>query len=205
MGTRDKRIDTYISKAQPFAQPILTKLRELVHKACPDVNETIKWGMPSFEFKGPMCNFAAFKAHCVTDFWKASLLKDPNGYLGVRKNQGGAAMGHFGRISSIKDLPPDKEIISFIKQHMKLNESGVKLERKPAVIKELIVPPELTNALAKNKKAKTVFENFSVSHQREYCEWIAEAKTAPTKIKRIANTLEMLEEGKSRNWKYTKK
>jgi uncharacterized protein YdeI (YjbR/CyaY-like superfamily) len=205
MGTKDKRIDAYISKAQPFAQPILIKLRELVHNACPDVIETIKWGMPSFDYQGPMFNFAAFKAHCVGNFWKAALLEDPKGLLGLRKNQGGEAMGNFGRITSIKDLPSDKEIISFIKQHMKLNEAGLKLERKPLAKKELIVPPELIQAFSKNKKAKTVFENFSVSHQREYCEWIMEAKTEPTKNKRITSTLEMLEEGKSRNWKYAKK
>src|SRR5882757_4848178 len=108
MATKDKRIDAYIAKSQPFAQPIMKKLRDLVHKACPEVTETIKWGMPSFEYKGPMFGFAAFKQHCVGGFWKSKLLNDPKNLLGERKNAGGEAMGNLGCIISIKDLPPDK-------------------------------------------------------------------------------------------------
>ncbi len=110
MQAKDKRIDQYISKAQPFAQPIMKKLRVLVHKACPDVTETIKWGMPSFEYKGAMFGMAAFKAHCVAGFWKSKLLKDPKRYLGERSAQGGEAMGNLGRMTSAKDLPPDLAI-----------------------------------------------------------------------------------------------
>ncbi|MCX6275165.1 MAG: DUF1801 domain-containing protein [Bacteroidetes bacterium] len=121
MPPKDKRIDAYISKAQPFAQPVLKKLRTLVHKACPEVTETIKWGMPAFEYMGPLLGFAAFKQHCVAGFWKHKLLKDPKGYLGERKNQGGEAMGNLGRMASVKDLPPDRAIIGFIKQAVKLN------------------------------------------------------------------------------------
>ncbi len=202
---KDKRIDDYIAKAQPFAQPVLKHLRELVHKACPDVTETIKWGMPSFEYKGPYFGIASFKKHCVAGFWKAKLINDPKGYLGERKNHGGEAMGHLGCITSLKDLPPDKAMIDFLKQAKKLNDEGVKLERKPAAKKPLKIPKELTLALNKNKKAKTTFENFSPSHKREYAEWISEAKTEPTKLKRLQTTIEWLEEGKSRNWKHKKK
>jgi uncharacterized protein YdeI (YjbR/CyaY-like superfamily) len=202
---KDKRIDQYIAKAQPFAQPILKKMRELVHKACPDITETIKWGMPSFEYKGPFFGFASFKQHCVGGFWKSSLLKDPKGYLGERKNQGGEAMGNLGRMTTIKDLPPDKVMIDFFKQALKLNDEGVKIERKPAVKKPLTIPKELTTALKKNKLANETFENFSPSHKREYAEWISEAKTEATKIKRLKTAMEWLAEGKPRMWKYIKK
>src|SRR6185436_13063986 len=131
MATKDKRIDAYIAKAQPFAQPVMKKLRELVHKACPDVTETIKWGMPSFEYKGPMFGFAAFKNHSVAGFWKAKLINDPHGYLGERSAQGGEAMGNLGKMTSIKDLPPQKAILDFIRQAARLNEEGIKVERKP--------------------------------------------------------------------------
>jgi uncharacterized protein YdeI (YjbR/CyaY-like superfamily) len=205
MITKDKRIDAYIEKSQTFAQPIMKKLRELVHKACPEVTETIKWGMPSFEYKGPMFGFAAFKQHCAGGFWKSKLLNDPKGYLGERSNQGGEAMGNLGRMTSIKNLPPDKVIIDFIRQHMKLNDEGIKVPKKPAVKKELIVPKELVAALHKNKKAKMTFENFSPSHQREYAEWITEAKTDETKNKRLVTAVEWIAEGKPRQWKYMKK
>lgn len=206
MPTKDKRIDDYISKAQPFAQPVLKKLRTLVHKACPEVTETIKWGMPGFEYKGPLFGIASFKAHCVAGFWKHKLLKDPKGYLGERANQGGEAMGNLGRITSVKDLPPDKAIIDFIKQAVKLNEDGIKVpKKKPVAKKELLVPEELMDALSLNKKAKLVFEKFPPSHKREYVEWVSEAKTEATRLKRTETAIEWMTEGKSRNWKYMKK
>jgi uncharacterized protein YdeI (YjbR/CyaY-like superfamily) len=205
MGTTDKRIDSYIEKAQPFAQPIMKKLRELVHKACPEVTETIKWGMPSFEYKGPMFGFAAFKQHCVGGFWKSKLLKDPNGYLGERSAQGGEAMGNLGRMTSMKDLPPDKTFVDFVKQHIKLNDEGIKVKKKPAVKKELVIPKELITALRKNKKAKETFENFSPSNKREYAEWILDAKTDDTRAKRLETAVEWMAEGKPRLWKYMKK
>ena len=206
MAVKDKRIDAYIEKAQPFAKPVLKHLRGLVHKACPEVTETIKWGMPNFDYKGPFFGIAAFKQHCVAGFWKHKLLKDPKGYLGERANQGCEAMGNLGRITSVKDLPPDKAIIDFIKQAKKLNDDGVKIEKKKSVDKkEPVVPKELTAALNKNKKAKTTFENFPPSHKREYVEWIGEAKTEETKTKRLATTMKWLNDGKPRNWKYMKK
>lgn len=205
MATKDQRIDEYIKKAQPFAQPIMKKLRMLVHKACPGVEETIKWGMPSFEYKGPMFGFAAFKQHCVAGFWKHKLINDPDGYLGERSAQGGEAMGNLGRMTSVKDLPPDNVIIGFIRQAAKLNEDGIKVEKKPAVKKALVIPKELTSALSKNKKAKVVFENFSPSQKREYADWITEAKTDATREKRLDTAVEWISEGKQRQWKYMKK
>ncbi|MFI5218618.1 MAG: YdeI family protein [Bacteroidia bacterium] len=202
MTTKDKRIDAYIAKAQPFAQPVMKKLRELVHKACPEVIETIKWGMPSFEYKGPYFGFAAFKQHCVAGFWKSKLISDPKGYLGERKNQGGEAMGNFGCMKSMKDLPPDNAIIDFLKQAKKLNDDGIKIEKKPKSQKELIIPRELTAAISKNKKAKETFDGFPPSQKREYAEWISEAKTDETKSKRLSTAIEWMEEGKPRNWKY---
>lgn len=191
----DKRIDAYIEKSGDFARPILEHLRQLVHKACPDVEETVKWGMPHFDYKGPICHMAAFKEHCAFGFWKHELL------AGTELQR--TAMGSFGRITSLKDLPKDKEIVALIHQAMELNEKGIKVPKKPATVKgEVVVPKALTAALSKNKTAKAAFDKFSPSHRREYSEWIAEAKTDATRDKRIATALEWLSEGKSRNWKY---
>lgn len=192
----DKRIDAYIEKSQDFVRPILEHLRKLVHKACPDVEETLKWSMPSFEYKGILCGFAAFKEHVKFMFWKEVLLKNdefPANELAIKG---------FARIASIKDLPKDKEIIALIHQAMELNEKGINVPKSVSAKGEIVVPNELTAALEKNKKAKAVFEKFSPSHRREYSEWIAEAKTEPTRDKRIATAVEWLSEGKSRNWKY---
>ena len=201
MGTIDPRIDAYIGKAEHFAQPILTRLRELVHKACPDVSETIKWGMPFFEYgKATLCSMAAFKKHCAFTFPKAQLMKDP---VLVENARAETAMGHLGPITAISDLPTEKKFSAWIRDAMELNDKGIKLPRRnPAPKKELMMPPELADALAKNQKAWDVFDKFSYSHRKEYIEWICEAKTETTRNKRVQQTIEWLAEGKSRNWKY---
>lgn len=204
MGRKDKRIDAYIAKSGDFAQPVMNHLRELIHKACPEAEETIKWGMPSFDYKGPFCGFAAFKQHATFGFWKASLMKDSKSLLG-KESKG--AMGNLGRITSVKDLPKDKVLVTWIKEAMKLNEDGVKYHRKlksKHERKEYVMPGSFKKALAGNKKAEKVYEAFSPSHKREYLEWICEARTEETRNKRIADAIKWLTEGKSRNWKYTR-
>lgn len=206
MGKKDNRVDAYIKKAQPFARPVLKHLRDLVHKGCPEVEETIKWSFASFDYKGPFCSMASFKEHAVFGFWKYSLMKDPKGYLGERFNKGGEAMGNLGRIRSIKDLPPDDVILDLIKQAKKLNDDGVKLPpRKVKPKAELVVPDYFNKALNKNKIAAKVFEGFSASHKREYVEWITGAKAEETRNRRMATAMEWIVQGKGRNWKYERK
>ena len=203
MGKNDIRIDTYISKSPDFAGPVLNHLRNLVHAACPEIEETIKWGFPHFDYKGMLCSMAAFKQHCAFGFWKTALMKDAKEMIG--KNE--YAMGHLGKITSLKDLPPDKKIMGWVKEAMKLNDDNIKLpERKKTVDKKDIeIPSSLQKALKENKPAAIVFNSFSPSHKKEYVEWINEAKTNETRNKRIAQTIEWVLEGKSRNWKYMKK
>ena len=196
MPTVDTRIDAYIEKSADFAKPILTHIRKLVHKACPDITETMKWSFPHFDHKGTVCSMASFKQHCAFGFWKQSLMEQ--GAFPTEKT----AMGSFGRITSVKDLPPDKVMTGLIRQAVELNEKGVKVVRKPVEKKELVVPKDLTAALSKNKTAKATFDKFAYSHKKEYVQWIEEAKTEATRNKRLATTVEWLSEGKSRNWKY---
>jgi hypothetical protein len=203
MQSTNKAVDAYIAKAQPFAQPVLSHLRKLIHQACPEVKETIKWGMPSFEYKGLMCGFAAFKQHCSFNLWKAALLKDV-----AVLNAGTTGMGILGKITSLKDLPKDKQIIGWVKEHMVLNEQGVKLPAKAprkTVRKALVIPDYWMKALGENKKALAVFEAFSYSHRKEYVEWIVEAKRPETRQKRMDQALAWLAEGKGRNWQYEAK
>jgi len=205
MIAQDPRIDAYIAKSAPFAQPILQHLRKLIHKGCPDTQETIKWSMPFFEVHGaPLCNMSAFKQHCSFGFWKAALLKDPDGILQVADKH---SAGHLDKLTSLKDLPSDKILIAYIKEAVLLNKEGVKSPARPpaAPKKELPTPAGLLAALKKDKKAQAAFDAFPPSHRREYIEWITEAKTEVTREKRIATTLEWLKEGKSRNWKYQQK
>ena len=203
MTTKDKRIDAYIAKAQPFAKPILKHLRALIHKANPHVQETIKWSFASFDYKGPFVSMASFKQHVAFGFWKYKLINDPKNYIGVRSNEGGDAMGNMGRIASLKDLPPDNVLIDFIQQAKKLNDDGVKLPPKPKKVHApLKVPSYFTDALKKNKKALTHFENFSASAKRDYVEWITEAKTDETRNSRMKLAIEWVSDGKRRNWKY---
>lgn len=205
MAKKDKRVDAYIDKAQPFAQPILKHLRKLVHEACPEIEENIKWSFISFDYKGILCSMASFKQHVAFGFWKATLLKDPKGYLQEGTKAGGSAMGNLGRITSIEDLPADKIIIDFLKQAKKLNDEDVKLPAKTkAAVKELAPPDYFLKELKKSKKAFSNFEAFSPGKKKEYIEWITEAKTDATLEKRMATAVEWISEGKSRNWKYIK-
>lgn len=195
MATTDKRVDAYIAKSADFAKPILTRIREIVHEACPDVEETIKWGMPAFDYKGMMCGMAAFKAHCTLGFWKGSLI------FSDKRDMDG--MGQFGRLTSVSDLPSKKELTGYIRKAMKLNEEGIKVDRQKKPRKpDIPVPADLRAALKKNKKANDAFESFTPSHRREYLEWITEAKTEATRERRLNSALEWMAEGKSRNWKY---
>jgi uncharacterized protein YdeI (YjbR/CyaY-like superfamily) len=199
----DPRVDTYIAKSADFAKPILLHLRKLVHKACPDVEEMIKWSFPCYEYKGPFCSMAAFKQHAAFGFWKAAVMNDPNGLLQIKMR---GAMGHFDRITSVKDLPSDKIMLAYIKEAVRLNDEGIKLPPRVKKTATKIVPPaELLAALTKNKKASSTFDQFNPSHKREYIEWITEAKTEPTRNKRIATAIEYLSDGKPLNWKYQKK
>ena len=153
MGKKNPKIDAYIAKSGDFAKPVLVHLRKLVHQACPDVEENLKWGMPSFEYKGLLCGFASFKQHCTFGFWKASLMKDAKVLLG---NESHAAMGNLGRITSLKDLPKDSIITGWIKEAMKLNDAGIKVTKaKPKKYDktELVIPKYFTDAIKKNKNA----------------------------------------------------
>ncbi|HEY5614378.1 MAG TPA: YdeI/OmpD-associated family protein [Bacteroidota bacterium] len=199
MPNKDPRIDAYIAKSADFAKPILKHIRKAVHTACPEVEETMKWSFPHFDYKGMLCSMAAFKEHCSFGFWKEKLV------LGT--NPGSKdGMGSFGKITSIADLPSKKVFLSLMKKAVELNDAGVKVVRaKPKAKKPLRVPPYLSAALKKNKKAQATFECFSPSHKREYLEWLTEAKTKDTRTKRLAITVEWLTEGKARNWKYMKK
>jgi uncharacterized protein YdeI (YjbR/CyaY-like superfamily) len=200
MGIKDDRIDAYIENAAEFAQPILKHIRKLVHQACPDVEEKLKWSCPHFDYKGPFCSMAAFKEHCAFGFWKAGLIEE------LEKSAGNApAAGSFGAIRKKSDLPSDKDIIGYLHQAMELNEKDIKIEKKPVVRKETAVPDELTAALKKNKKAMEVWKAFSPGKIREYAEWIADAKSDATRDKRLATAVEWIAEGKSRNWKYQTK
>ena len=200
MGTRDPRVDAYIAKQKDFAKPILTHLRDVVHAACPDVEETMKWSMPFFDYNGSvMCRMAAFKEHAVFSFWKSSLIEG----LAPNAADGDETTGGMGRLSSVKDLPSKKVLTGFIKAAMKLNDEGVVVSRPRNTAKaEVEIPAELTSALAKNRRAKAAFEKFPPSHRREYAEWIGEAKRDETKAKRAAQAVEWIAEGRSRNWKY---
>jgi uncharacterized protein YdeI (YjbR/CyaY-like superfamily) len=197
MVTKDPRVDAYIEKSAEFARPILNHLREVVHAACPEVEETMKWSFPNFLYKGMFCNMAAFKEHCSFGFWKSSLILE-KGHVTED------AMGQFGRITRVSDLPSRKVLTGYIKAAMKLNDEGVKSPTrvKPKQPREVVVPEDLTGALNANAKARKTFDAFSPSHKREYIEWITEAKTEATRTKRLATAIEWMAEGKPRNWKY---
>ena len=204
--SRDPRIDAYIEGAAPFAQPILSHVRDLVHEACPQVEETVKWGMPTFVHAGGiLCGMAAFKQHASFGFWKHALVVGEGGQADTapgddRPRDG---MGSYGKLASLKDLPPKKTLLAHIRKAMQLNEDGVKAPaRKSAPKPPPEAPADLVTALKKNKAAQAAYDAFPPGCKREYVEWIVEAKREETRAKRLAQAVEWMAEGKRRNWKY---
>ena len=198
MPSHDPRIDAYIGKSAEFARPILERLRAVVHEACPEVEETLKWSAPSFVHAGAiLCGMAAFKQHVSFGFWKHALVMGDD----VQRD----GMGSFGKMASLKDLPPRRELVALVKKAMTLNEQGVKTPgvRKRSTPKPPpVAPDDLAAALKENRQAAAAFKAFSPSHQREYVEWITQAKREETRQKRLAQAIEWLAQGKPRNWKY---
>lgn len=196
------QVDQYIIKSATFAIPILDHLRNLIHQVDGRIEEKIKWGMPFFELKGPVCHFAAFKNHCVLGFWKGALINDEFDLFKDKKE----AMGMLGKIKSFEDLPSDEILKAYIQQAIQLNEDGIKLPAKPKTEKkELIIPQYFIDLLEKNPAAMAVFQNFSSSNKKDYVLWFEEAKTEATKLKRLDTAIEWISEGKPRMWKYLKK
>lgn len=194
MGKKDPRMDVYIAKAAPFAQPILKHLRKVIHSASPEISETLKWSSPHFDYKGMMCGFAVFKEHMRFGFWKQDMVVGQ-----IDNDQWG-----FGHIKSLKDLPTDAQLKAYVKKAMKLNDEGVPathmVNRKQH--KPIPAPADLKTALSKDAKAKAGFEALSPSAQRDYIEWLLEAKTPETRERRLGTAVEWMTEGKRRNWKY---
>ena len=197
MPPLDPRVDAYIAKSADFARPLLEFWRGVVHEAVPEVEETIKWGMPHFTHHGILAHMGAFKAHCAFMIQHGDKVIEP---ADVRPDE---AMGSFGKVAQRKDLPARKVLIGYLRKAARLNEHGVK--RSPRMdSKPVVVPGALQAALDANESAKTHFQAMPPSHRREYAEWIAEAKTQATVDRRVAQAVEWLAEGKSRNWRYEK-
>lgn len=195
----DIRVDDYIAKASEPAQAILNHIRQVVHDASPHITETMKWSMPFFEYKGPVCQMATFKTYSALGFWKAPLLDDKHGVLKI----GDGKAGSFGPIYTVDDLPSTEILTDLIKQAIAFNENGKTVEKKAATPKaEVGIPEYLIETLKASPAALYNFEKFSPSQKREYVEWITDAKTDTTRAKRLQTALEWIADGKTRNWKY---
>lgn len=190
----DPRIDAYIAKAAPFAQPILTHVRERVHAVAPEAEETLKWSMPTFTIDGKiLLGMAAFKAHATVGFWRGE-------EMGIESSK--EAMGQLGKLASLDDLPPDGELDAMIRKGVELARTAPAPRTAKHVKPAPEMHPDFAKALGNNAKAKAVLDGFSPSAQREYLEWISDAKQDATRAKRIADAVQWLSEGKKRHWKY---
>jgi hypothetical protein len=199
MAQKDPRIDAYIAQAAPYARPILKRLRLIVHRACPDVIETLKWSNPSFEHHGLLCGIVAFKSYCTFGLWKDKLVRARGGAAAAK------LLDAAGKVASVDEIPDEAALGELIRLAAGLNEQGVNEVRKtPRPKGPVEVPDDLKKALDKNKNAKAVFDAFSPSHMREYVEWITEAKQAATRARRLEQAIVWMAEGKARNWKYAR-
>lgn len=192
---RDPRVDAYIAKAQPFAQPILTHLRALVHEYAPGSRETLKWGVPHFTLGGQnLAGMAAFKDHATFGFWRDEEV------TGSPRNTG--AMGSMGRLASLADLPDDEAMAAYIKKAAALCAEGKPKRPAPQPKAALDLPDDLGAALKAHAAAQGHWDAFSPGKRRDYVEWVLEAKRAETRAKRIETIVAQVAEGKDRHWKY---
>jgi hypothetical protein len=201
---RSQKVDAYIAKSAPWAQPILRRIRSLIHKGCPQVEEVIKWGVPHFDYKGPIAGVAAFKQHVSFGFWKATLMRDPKKLFNDHRGASFAGI----RMTSVDDLPDNETFVAYAREAVALNEQGKKLPRINAgkIPRSLTTPPpDFRAAMSRNKKAVAHFQAFSPSAKKEYVEWIKEAKQDATRASRIKTAVQWISEGKKRNWKYMPK
>jgi uncharacterized protein YdeI (YjbR/CyaY-like superfamily) len=198
MPSTDARVDAYIDSKPEFAGPILRHLRAAVHRACPEVEETLRWSMPSFNYRGQiLCQMAAFKEHATFGFWRGKEV--------ANETEAPSAMGQFGRITRVEDLPSDAELHAMIRKAVALIDSGAKSPRPVKHAKaEIEMPADLGNALAASPAAKATYDGFPPSCRREYLEWVVEAKRPETRATRVAQAVAWMAEGKRRNWKYEK-
>lgn len=193
----DPRIDTYIDKSQDFAKEILHEIRRRVHEFCPSVEETMKWSFPNFMYKGKiLCSMASFKNHCSFGFWLAAHMQTSELKTG--------AMGDFGRMASLNDLPNEEIFKTMLFEAMELTDAGKTIPKAAKNSGELIESSDLLKSLAQNQKAQSKYNAFPPSHKKEYNQWILEAKTDVTRDRRITQAVEWISEGKGRNWKYEK-
>lgn len=205
MGRKDPRVDAYITKSAEFARPILRRLRDAVHRGCPEVTEELKWSSPFFVHHGILCMMAAFKAHCTFGFWKHAVLKKRMKELGAR---GAGELDRFVRLASASELPDDRILMQWVKEAAILNESGLVPRRKaPAKNKDrtLDIPPYFLQAVRANPKARAAFESGSYTFRKEYVLWVTEAKSDETRERRLRTAVEWMAQGKGRNWKYEKR
>jgi uncharacterized protein YdeI (YjbR/CyaY-like superfamily) len=209
-----KKIDAYITKAPEFAQPVLERFRKAAHRASPDIEETIKWGLPCFEYQGLVAGMGAYKQHVALNFWRGMLIPDPDKLFAQVGNNEMAAI----KVASVKAMPPQAVLVRYLKAAIKLNVAQAKTRQaakktggpktttkrsaKKKTTKRVTVPADFATALARKKKAQTTFDGFSYTYRKEYVEWITAAKRAETRKRHIKQAVEWLAEGKPRNWKY---
>jgi uncharacterized protein YdeI (YjbR/CyaY-like superfamily) len=204
MTTCNPQFDDYIAKSADFAKPILEYLRKIIHEACPEVEEIMKWGNPHFDYKGDMmCILAAYKKHCSFSLYKAKLMSAP---MIIESVKAGKKMGYMDKIKSLSDLPEKSVLIAYIKEAMALNAAGAKKTRQRSETPKVIdVPDYFTEKLATNPLAKEIFESKPQSFRKDYLIWIMGAKTEATRQTRMEQSLEWVAEGKGRFWQYEKK
>lgn len=203
MGKHSINVDEYIEKSPDFAKPILNYLREIIHEACPDAEEAIKWKFPTFMYKGKiLCSITAFKQYCSMGFWLHQEMKT---LQEIETTAEKSSMFSLGKITRLEDLPSPPQLKRAIKEAMELTDMGVKMKKAPPSKIEMEIPDYFQSALDTQPKAKEIFEKASPSFRKEYIAWLTEAKTEATRNKRLEQSLEWIAEGKGRNWKYQKK
>jgi uncharacterized protein YdeI (YjbR/CyaY-like superfamily) len=189
MSTSEK----YIGESPEFARPVFSLIVKLVRQVCPPATEAIKWGFPHFMYKGKiLCSFAAFSKHCAISIPMAKYMDDKT-LQKIAEND--TSMGHFGKITSVKDLPAKGKMIDYLKSAIMIIDNNSMPANQSNRIKNKvqILPNALQEALQDNPELNIKFGKMPPSHQNEYIKYINEAKKQTTMLNRVTKVMEMLQ------------
>ena len=192
-----EKIQAYIDKQVKWKSG-LEKLRSVLLST--ELEETVKWGMPTYTINGKnVVGFSGFKNHFGLWFFQGSFLKDPHNLL-INAQEGKTKALRQMRFQDTKEIKTTT-IKNYVKEAIANSKAGKQIKPEK---KTLAIPAELKKALNEDKFLKSAFEKFTPGKQKEFSEYITEAKREATKISRLEKIIPMIKDGVGLNDKYKK-
>lgn len=193
-----KTVDEYVLNVQK-RQEILIVLRELIKTT--ELEETIKWGAPVYTLNGKnVIGIASFKSYVGLWFFHGALLKDSANVLINAQKEVTKALRQW-RFTTVEEIN-DKLILNYL--HEAIENQKQNKEIKPNRNKSLVIPDELLKAFKKDQKLEADFMCFTKGKQREFADYISDAKRVETRSARLQKIIPLIQQNIGLNDKYRK-